>query len=98
MDKKKLFYIKVWPYGVGCGDFTSYAFKTESERDKWMDKSWIVLAEEEGNPVVSFEDYDDMQRAYGNNFRVFKDDDGNLSVCGYRAALEIAKIADVEFF
>lgn len=90
MDKKKLFYAQWWDYGVGRGNFSSYAFKTEEERDKWMRQS------EEGH--VSFADYADMQRAYGNNFRVFRDDNGNLAVCGYREAAEIAKIADVEFF
>lgn len=101
MDKKKMFYAQVWPYGVGCGgegEPYSYAFETEEARNKWMRKDWIVRAEEEGNPVVSFADYEDMQRDYGNNFRVFKNDDGNLAVCSYREVAELAKIADVEFF
>lgn len=90
MDKKKLFYAQWWDYGVGRGNFSSYAFKTDEERDKWMRQS------EEGH--VSFADYNDMQRAYGNNFRVFKDDDGNLAVCGYLESMKIAEIADVDFF
>lgn len=101
MDKKKMFYVQVWPYGIGCGgdgEPHAYAFETQEERDKWMRQDWIVLAEEDGNPVVSLADYDDMQRAYGNNFRVFKDDNGNLAVCSYREAVEIAEIAGVDFF
>ena len=101
MDKKKMFYVQVWPYGIGYGgegEPRSYAFETQEERDKWMRQDWIVRAEEDGNPVVSFADYNDMQRAYGNNFRIFKDEDGNLSVCSYLESMKIAEIADVDFF
>ncbi len=101
MDKKKMFYVQVWPYGIGYGgegEPHSYAFETQEERDKWMRQDWILRAEEGGNPVISFADYADMQRAYGNNFRVFKDDEGNLSVCSYLESIKIAEIADVDFF
>ena len=54
--KKTMYYVQVWPYGVGCGDFSAYAFETEKEAEDKL---------EEEN--TSRSDYKEMQNAFGNN-------------------------------
>lgn len=38
-----------------------------------MHQRRFVIAEEEGDPVVCYADYEDMQKSYGNNFCVILD-------------------------
>lgn len=97
-DKKNLFYAKFWSRGVGCGGFSSYAFTSDEEREKWMNQRRFVIAEEEGDPVVCYADYEDMQKSYGNNFCVILDkDEPDHYVCTRREAIMINREFDVEY-
>lgn len=91
-DKKKLFYGQYWPYGVGCGDFTAYAFESEKARETWLNQ--YVYEEETGNPVACMATYEEMQHAYGNNFCVLADG----SVCSRLYAVELKRIDGAEYF
>lgn len=81
--KKAMYYVQVWPYGVGCGNFSAYAFETEKEAE---DK----LKEEN----TSRSDYKEMQSAFGNNFCVIKNDG---SVCSRKAAIELNRASGGEY-
>lgn len=97
-NKKNLFYAKFWSRGVGFGGFSSYAFTSDEEREEWMNQRDFVLAEEEGNPVVCYADYEDMQKSYGNNFCVILDkDEPDHYVCSRREAIRINREFGVEY-
>lgn len=97
-NKKNLFYAKFWSRGVGFGGFSSYAFETDEEREEWMNQRDFVLAEEEGDPVVCYADYEDMQKSYGNNFCVILDkDEPDHYVCSRLEAIRINREFDVEY-
>lgn len=91
-DKKELFYGQYWPYGVGCDDFTAYAFESEKAREKWL--SQYAYEEEKGNPMACTATYEEMQHAYGNNFCVLADG----SVCSRLEAVELNRLDGVEYF
>lgn len=97
-NKKNLFYAKFWSRGVGFGGFSSYAFTSDEEREEWMNQRDFVLAEEEGNPVVCYADYEDMQKSYGNNFCVILDkDEPDHYVCSRLEAIRINREFGVEY-
>lgn len=97
-NKKNLFYAKFWSRGVGFGGFSSYAFTSDEEREEWMNQRDFVLAEEEGDPVVCYADYEDMQKSYGNNFCVILDkDEPDHYVCSRREAIRINREFGVEY-
>lgn len=97
-NKKNLFYAKFWSRGVGFGGFSSYAFTSDEEREEWMNQRDFVLAEEEGDPVVCYADYEDMQKSYGNNFCVILDDEEpDYYVCSRREAIRINREFGVEY-
>lgn len=91
-DKKGLFYGQYWPYGVGCDDFTAYAFESETAREKWL--SQYAYEEEKGNPVACTATYEEMQHAYGNNFCVLVGGD----VCSRLDAVKLNRLDGVEYF
>lgn len=91
-DKKKLFYGQYWPDGVGCGDFTAYAFESETARETWLNQ--YAYEEQTGNPVACMATYEEMQHAYGNNFCVLADG----SVCSRLYAVELKRIDGAEYF
>lgn len=97
-NKKNLFYAKFWSRGVGFGGFSSYAFTSDDEREEWMNQRDFVLAEEEGDPVVCYADYEDMQKSYGNNFCVILDkDEPDHYVCSRLEAIRINREFGVEY-
>ena len=97
-NKKNLFYAKFWSRGVGFGSFSSYAFTSDEEREEWMNQRDFVLAEEEGDPVVCYADYEDMQKSYGNNFCVILDkDEPDHYVCSRLEAIRINREFGVEY-
>lgn len=78
MTMKERYYVQVWPYGVGCGDFTAYAFDTEQEAEKKL---------EEAN--TSRATFEEMEDAYGKNFCILPD----RTVCSHREAVEINQLS-----
>ena len=78
MTMKDRYYVQVWPYGVGCGDFTAYAFDTEQEAEKKL---------EEAN--TSRATFEEMEDAYGRNFCILPD----RTVCSHREAVEINQVS-----
>lgn len=97
-NKKNLFYAKFWSRGVGFGGFSSYAFTSDDEREEWMNQRDFVLAEEEGDPVVCYADYEDMQKSYGNNFCVILDkNEPDHYVCTRLEAIRINREFGVEY-
>lgn len=78
MTMKDRYYVQVWPYGVGCGDFTAYAFDTEQEAEKKL---------EEAN--TSRATFEEMEDAYGKNFCILPD----MTVCSHREAVEINQVS-----
>lgn len=93
-NKKNLFYAKFWSRGVGC----SYAFETDEEREGWMNQRDFVLDKKEGDPVVCYADYEDMQKSYGNNFCVILNKDKpDHCVCTRLEAIRINREFGVEY-
>ena len=78
MTMKDRYYVQVWPYGVGCGDFTAYAFDTEQEAEKKL---------KEAN--TSRATFEEMEDAYGKNFCLLPD----RIVCSHREAVEINQVS-----
>lgn len=78
MTMKERYYVQVWPYGVGCGDFAAYAFDTEQEAEKKL---------EEAN--TSRATFEEMEDAYGKNFCILSD----RTVCSHREAVEINQVS-----
>lgn len=93
-DKKNLFYGQLWPHGIGCDTFISYAFDTNEEREKWLRQ--YLPDDEEGNPIVCIADFEDMQNAYGTDFCVLGGAfDGE--VCSRQAAIELHQISATRY-
>lgn len=65
-DKKTLFYGQLWPHGIGRDDFVLYAFSSEKKREEWLQE--YQYEEAIGDPSACIVNYEDMQKAYGNNF------------------------------
>ena len=85
-DKKELYYVQAWPYGVGCGDFNAYAYETETEAEKKL---------EQENTTRS--DYEEMKAAFGNNFCILAESDcGN--VCSRKEAIELNRLSGVKYY
>lgn len=76
--KKNMYYVQVWPYGVGCGNYNAYAFGDEAEAQKMIGKK--------ENAVWS--DYKEMQAGFGNNFCILSDG----SVCSRKEAVELSQL------
>lgn len=92
-DKKKLYYGQYWPYGVGCGNFTAYAFPSDAARAAWMNK--YIHEEEEGDPVACTATYKEMQSAFGKNFCILAADG---SVCSHSDAAELNRLDGTKYF
>lgn len=100
-DKKKLYYAQLWPHGVGMGGSWGYAFETDAEREKWMHQRRFVIEEEHENVLVSYADYEDMQRRYGNNFVIMKKDHAvvnRLDAVTIRNMASDDEVEDYDFF